>query len=415
MKIMILCDSPKTFSGFSVVGKNLAIQLKQLGHEVVISGFQTSNEPESYYGIKILPVHIQHIDELGQYIVNVQKYQPDICICIFNADDTSQNEFVKAIKPSFWYVPIEGREISDTMARDLYDVSTNGKIIAQCNWGKNEMMKVGIDSTTIYHGYNSEVFKKEDIRKIISGEKINVIKCETLIQDSLKTCTWKISDTLIDTLRNIFDNKFVFGFVGANHGIRKRIERLLTSYSLFLKDNKQRKDRTVLVLRTMPISITSPANLIKICSKLGISSNVIFLHGENNRLSDEAMNAIYNCFDVNVSASSSEGFGLSCIESMAYGVPQIGPSCSSFIELIKDIEPEKDRGLLAEKGEWVMINDGSYRFEVNEQDLADKMSIMYLDKDLRERCGKNASKWIKSYTWKKVADQWNDLISSYKK
>jgi glycosyltransferase involved in cell wall biosynthesis len=404
MKIHILCDSPRTQSGFSVVGKNLAVGLTKLGHEVSMTGFQTAFISEEYNGIEVLPINTQYIDEIGQYINNVQKSGAELVINIFNGDDAQQNIFAKIIKPTVWYVPVEGNNIPDVMINDLLEVGKSGKIIAQCDYGKYEMMSHGITSTTIYHGYDPEVFKKQDNKNITSSEKVNILK--------YISGKWQVDNILITSLDDHFDNKFIFGFTGANHGIRKRIERLLTAYSIFLNEVKNRKNNTLLVLRTMPISITG-INLLKICADLEISANVVFLYGENNRLTDEAMNVIYNCFDVNVSASSSEGFGLPILETMACGIPQVGPKCSSFTELITDpLDKKKDRGLLADKGLWQMLQDGSYRFLVDEQNLSDKMELLYADKHLREQYGENAEEWAKQYTWEKVINQWNDLIST---
>ncbi len=310
MKLHILCDSPKTKSGFSNVGTHLAREFRTMGHEVVMTGFQTTftEEYDSTTDCKILPVFTQYIDEISQYMMNVQLNNVNKPICIFNADDAEQNRFAKAVRGTYFYVPVEGRNISDMMRQDLLSIITNdGKIIAQCNWGQNELLKAGVESTVIYHGYDPEVFKKingKSTSAMMSAvphpvEKINVIRhIEGM---------WQADNINIIDLQPLLSKKYVFGFVGANHGLRKRIERLLRAYSLFLGTNKQRKDRTVLILRTMPISITG-VNLIKICADLDINSNVIFLFGDNNRLSDQAMNVIYNCMDVQVSASSSEGF-----------------------------------------------------------------------------------------------------------
>lgn len=406
-RVHILCDSPKTLSGFSNVGKHLAEGLTNLGYEVSMTGFHTAYESEWYNKIEVMPINVQYIDDVTQYMMNVQKSKADAVICIFNSDDEQQNMYAKAIKNTLWYTPIEGRNISDLMIRDLLQVGENGRIVAQCNWGYNEMKKVGIESKVIYHGYNPGIFKcksKGNFSGMITNQKINLLK--------YSEGRWISDNVSVSTLKDNFKSKFIFGFVGANHGIRKRIERLLTAYSIFLNASKKNKDRTLLVLRTMPISI-SGINLIKICANLGISSNVVFLYGDNNRLSDESMNIIYNLFDVNVSASSSEGFGFPTLESMACGIPQIGPACSSFIELIKDrFTSIRDRGLIADKGEWQMIPDGSYRFLVNEQCLADKMQEMYIKEEKRNEFSENCIKFASQYTWDKIAKEWNELIRS---
>ncbi len=406
-KIHILCEIPRSMTGFSIVGKHLAEGLHDLGHDVSMTGFQTAYESEWYKGIEILPLQIQHIEELEQFIFNVRKVNPDIVICIFNSDNANQNMFAKAVSPTCFYTPIEGRNICSVAERDLKEISKRGKVIAQCNWGKNEMKKKGIDSQTIYHGYDPLIFRKLKTLDICTmNEKINIVK-------HVNGKWTEINSNIGILKKDIPTNKrFIFGFCGANHGIRKRIERLLKSYSLFLEDNQQLKDRTLLILKTMPVSVTSPVILPRICDQLEISSNVIFLYGENNKLTDTAINSIYNLFDVNVSASSSEGFGFPTLETMAIGIPQIGPNCSSFIELIG--EGDNKRGLIAEKGEWVMIQDGSERFEVNEQCFADKMKEMFKDNELREKCGKNAMEWSKQYTWNKIIIQWDNLIKELK-
>ena len=127
------------------------------------------------------------------------------------------------------------------------------------------------------------------------------------------------------------------------------------------------------------------------------------------------MNILYNTADVNISASSSEGYGLPTLESMACGKPNIGPRCSSFIELIGDGEKDPNaRGLIASIGEWQMIENGSERFLVNEHDLASKMKILYNDEKLAERFSKNALKFATNYTWEKICQQWDDLLKGMK-
>jgi hypothetical protein len=50
MNIHLICDSFKVNSGFSIVGKNLAIGLKKLGHDVSATGLQSSYTPEYFEG-----------------------------------------------------------------------------------------------------------------------------------------------------------------------------------------------------------------------------------------------------------------------------------------------------------------------------------------------------------------------------
>lgn len=452
MHIHILSNSPRLNSGFSVVAKNLAIGLKKLGHEITYTGMQTVDRSDFYNDIEILPIGAGYIDDVTSYMIALDRLKPDIVINIFQAD-YEYNDFPKMFKRCIWYIPVEGRNMPQKMANDILQIKMNGgQPVAQCLYGQAEMQLAlaGIDVPYIYHGFDDKIYKpidcnkKEEISychyKTENGKassnplvlhKNGCYDCELSSKEQLTCPTykeehiavlkfingkWTEEDTPITHLPAITKGKYVFLFVGQNLGVRKRIERLLKAYSIFVGQSKQLKDRTILHLHTMPISING-TNLIGIIQNLGIQNNVIFSYGayRSSGWTDESMNILYNTADVNVSASSSEGFGLATIESMACGKPNIGPVCSSFIELIGDGEKDPNaRGLLASIGEWQMIENGSERALVNEQHLASMMKKLYSDEKLRERFSRNAIKFANQYTWNKICLQWNDLIKGMK-
>ena len=448
MKIHILSNSPRLNSGFSVVAKNLAKGLKQLGHTVTYTGMQTVDRSEFCQDIEILPIGVGYIDDTTQYMITLDRIKPDVVLNIFQAD-YEYNDFPKMFKKCIWYVPVEGRNMPQKMANDLLQVKMNGgEPIAQCQYGQSEMQSAlaGVDIKYIYHGFDDKIFKPTDLNKKdeitycyyrtengkansnpIDLHKFGCYDCHLSYKER-PTCShykeehiailkfingkWTEEDMPITHLPAITKGKYVFLFVGQNLGVRKRIERLLKAYSIFIGQSKQLKDRTVLHLHTMPISING-TNLIGIIQNLGLQDNVIFSYGayRSSGWTDEAMNILYNTADINISASSSEGFGLATIESMACGKPNIGPGCSSFIELIGDGEKDPNaRGFIASVGEWQMIENSSERFLVNEQNLALMMKKLYTDGKLRERFSKNAVKFASNYTWEKICLQWNDLI-----
>jgi glycosyltransferase involved in cell wall biosynthesis len=127
------------------------------------------------------------------------------------------------------------------------------------------------------------------------------------------------------------------------------------------------------------------------------------------------MNILYNSADVNISASSGEGWGLPTGESMACGIPNIGPDCSAFSELIgNDVDLSKNRGWLVNIESRQMIQDGTIRVLVSESDLAMKMKMAFVEKDKIKVFSKNAIDWSKDYTWSKICLQWNDLLKKMK-
>lgn len=452
MRIHLLSNSPRLNSGFSVVAKNLAIGLKNLGHEITYTGMQTVDRSEFCQDIEILPIGAGYIDDVTSYMITLDRLKPDIVINIFQAD-YEYNDFPKMFKKCIWYIPIEGRNMPQKMANDILQIKMNGgQPVAQCKYGQAEMQLAlaGIDIPYIYHGFDDKIYnpvdcnKKEEITycyyKTENGKsssnpnilhKNGCYDCKLNNKES-PTCPnykeehiavlkfingkWTEEDMPITHLPVITKGKYVFLFVGQNLGVRKRIERLLKAYSIFVGQSKQLKDRTVLHLHTMPISING-TNLIGIIQNLGLQDNTIFSYGayRSSGWTDAAMNILYNTADVNISASSSEGFGLPILEGFATGLPMVSPECSSFIELIGDGEKDPNaRGLLASIGEWQMIENGSERALVNEQHLASMMKKLYSDEKLRDRFSRNAIKFANQYTWGKICLQWNDLLKGMK-
>jgi glycosyltransferase involved in cell wall biosynthesis len=449
MKLHIISSSLRINSGFSIVARNLAIGLKKLGWNVTYSGLQTAYSSEYGYGIEVLPTQVGFVDDITQTMITIGRVKPDIVLAIIQMD-ADFNEFAKLFSKTVVYPPVEGKNIPPKMVNDLLSIKMNGGlVIAQCKYGKSEI-ELALASLTvpyIYHGFDPEVFYpiadvgragnycyyRTEIGKINTDPfELYEMECFNCRIEDCSGCEyykeeivsllrfingkWTEETVGMTDLYNLTKGKFVFGFVGQNLGVRKRIERLLKAYSIFIGQSKQLRDRTILHLHCMPMSIGG-VDLIHIIQNLGLQNNVIFSFGtyRSSGWSDQAMNILYNSFDVNVSASSSEGFGLATIESMACGIPNIGPDCSSFTELIGHDEDEsKNRGYLVDIGEWQMIQDSSYRALVNESDFALRMRDMYELKGLREVFSKNAIGWSKNYTWDKMTLKWDELLKKMK-
>lgn len=452
MKIHILSNSLRMNSGFSNVSRYIANGLTKLGHEITMTGMQTAYLPDYNYGIKCLPIDAIYVDEFTQLTFNLRDTKADVLFCVFQAD-ADLNMFTKAFPKTIWYPPVEGRNIPIEMVNDLIQVKNNGgTIVAQCKYGHSEMKLSGIDVPYIYHGYNDKIFKhlnfrdrspkKEDISycyyltEVGKAESDPVLlhrqgcydcklnnreqtRCPYFREEEIAILQfidrkWGEKRIKITDLPSEFSRYYIYGFIGQNFGIRKRIERLLKAYSILIKDSRMFKDRTLLHLHSMPITIKG-INLIKIIQDLGIQDNVIFSYGafRSSSWSEEAMNILYNTFDINVSASSSEGFCLPVLEGMACGIPMIAPNCSSFKELIEE-DPNTRRGLLASIIDWQMLQDGSQRALVNEMDLANQMKTIYQSEELRKTFSKNAIKFAQDYTWEKIVKQWDRLLKTIK-
>ncbi len=450
MKIHFLSNSLKTASGFANVTKNLAQELKKLGHTVTMSGLQTSITPEYTYGIECLPM-ATNMGELNQFKNNIIQINPDVVIYIGEMY-TDLRHLTKIFPHTICYIPVEGVGLPSYVVQDLNQIVHNGgRVIAQCSYGFNEMVRADVQTAGyIYHGYNENIFKplkqseltqrycfysteigKESIDPRILC-KYNCYNCSLSDQlfcsnfkDELITfCKYmnnkwtEICDLPIYHLREQFNNKFIFLFVGQNHLLRKKINRLFIAFSMLL-DSQQMKDRLHLHLHTLPQSTTG-INLLELASRLNIQENVSFSYGtwRSSGWSENALSILYNLSDVGVTATSSEGFGLPIIESMSCGKPQIAPNCTSLTELIGDKLLEHStqigqRGLLAKISDSDIIPDMTSRQIVDITDLSLKMREMYNNKELKEQCSKNCLKFVQPYTWYNLAKKWDKILKEF--
>jgi glycosyltransferase involved in cell wall biosynthesis len=125
-------------------------------------------------------------------------------------------------------------------------------------------------------------------------------------------------------------------------------------------------------------------------SELRLTNNVI-LH---DWVSQEDISSYYKAADFCIFPSQLESFGLVVLEAMASGVPLILSNIPPFREIVK----KEESGLFFEVG--------------NQQELANSITRLAFDFDLRKKLIKNASRDVISYDWTKIADKYVELYKS---
>jgi glycosyltransferase involved in cell wall biosynthesis len=128
-----------------------------------------------------------------------------------------------------------------------------------------------------------------------------------------------------------FDNKFVVGNVNRNQP-RKRWDLTVKYFANWVKNFKI--DDAILFLHTAPTGDvgTQVKQLMLyygVVDRLALIEPPVF-YG----VPDEQMAETYNCFDVQVTTTQGEGFGLTNFEGMACGIPQIAPDWAALGELL---------------------------------------------------------------------------------
>lgn len=131
------------------------------------------------------------------------------------------------------------------------------------------------------------------------------------------------------------ENKFVVGMVAANKGnpSRKCFQEALISFRAF----HEKHPDAILYLHTEMSGRFEGVNLLNLLSALGMPDDAVFFADQEKLMFDpfssQMMVALYSSFDVLLSPSAGEGFGIPVLEAQACGVPAIVTDFSAQTEV----------------------------------------------------------------------------------
>jgi glycosyltransferase involved in cell wall biosynthesis len=241
-----------------------------------------------------------------------------------------------------------------------------------------------------------------------------------IIPHGLETETYKPMDK--DGLRKKYgipEDCMVIGTVNKNQP-RKDIGCTLISFAKFKKNYQSLAEtytegkRAVLYLHTYH-SDPSGINVHQVASRLGLVFNQdYFLPIEprysNAEFTPEDLNEVYNCFDVFVSTSSAEGWGLTVTEAMSTGLPVVCGNHTSLKEITRN---GKDVHAIYGQHEHIQIHDGgAVRYCLDADQVANEFLLLFI-RYIEQGCFEiNDYTYQKSkYNWDKIAQSWTKVLN----
>ncbi len=123
--------------------------------------------------------------------------------------------------------------------------------------------------------------------------------------------------------------------------------------------------------------------LMQIAKNEGVSDLVSFLGSRNQ----DTLQYYYSASEVVVVPSHYESFGLVALEAMACGRPVVASETGGLAFLVKDGET------------------GFHVPAADPEALAEKLSLLLNNTDLRQEIGARAERYAKGFTWSKITDQ----------
>jgi len=286
-----------TPTGFATVTHSVLEHL-HADWDVTVSGVNYDDAPHGF-PYDIMPA-CQGGDMWGmdRFAHVCAEFDPDVVV--INNDPWNVAGFMQRAPktlPIVAYMPVDGLNMDRAVTTQLKKLTA---AVWYSDFGHGEAVKGGFRGTRIVipHGLDSKLFRPVD--RALAREALNLPK-----------------------------DAFIVGNVNRNQP-RKRLDLTIQYFAEWVRAHRI-KD-ACLLLHCAKVDIGW--NLESLARHHGIANRVIFTG--SNHLRDAAKAAqlplVYSALDVQVSTTSGEGWGLTTMEGMACGVPQIVPAWAALAE-----------------------------------------------------------------------------------
>jgi D-inositol-3-phosphate glycosyltransferase len=211
-------------------------------------------------------------------------------------------------------------------------------------------------------------------------------------------------------LQKVPSGAFVIGYVGRNQP-RKRLDLLMMHVAEWIKSRKI--PDVYVYLHSAPTGdcayrLTQLWNYY--CPQKDWGPRLIWMQPDVHRGPNQHyMRLTYNCFDVGVTCTQGEGFGLPIIEGMACGIPQIFPNWSALGEWAADA------GIAVKCSTFAATVGGPNVIGgiVDREAMFDALDLVYTKPSYRDLLSKKGLSLAEEerYRWSNIGQAWDQTLN----
>lgn len=296
-------------------------RLRDAGHHVIVSGYAGVGSPTEWEGIEVFPG--DHEYGKVMLIPYIERFQPDLTLSLL--DPWVLNPIAKRIAKHRFaaWTPVDHEPLAHPNLTAFFEHS-KALPIAMSRFGERVMRDADLDPVYVPHGIDTQVFQP--------GDRAAARNMLAIPEDA-----------------------FVIGMVATNTDAvqpRKGWVEALRAFAEFRRGHPE----ALMYLHTQ-LNPGDGLNLPMVADRLGLGPEAFISTGQldyliSGGIAPETVAAMHNSFDVLLSPSYGEGFGLAPLEAQACGVPVIVSDASAQIELcgagwLVETEPEWVNAYLA--------------------------------------------------------------------
>ncbi len=262
------------------------------------------------------------------------------------------------------WIPIDMDPVPPTIQDVLKNHPAIVTVMVQSKWGQRKLKEADIDSIYIPNDFDTKLYSPQPEWRKIAREKYE------------------------------WEDKFVIGTVGTNHGERKNWNAGMQAVSTFEKMHPGEIRYYQHCNPTDPRGI----NLLALRENLGMEKYTFFPSQAQVAvgIERETMARAYNAMDVFLMPTKGEGFCRPIIEAQACGVPVIATKCTSHEELVAGGYFIKDL-----MKSWTTQN--AWQYECRPDEIVERLEEAYQDK-------KNGSIVKRQKQARKEAEKYDESI-----
>ena len=377
------CNSNLTIEHFDCKTNNVEVitpdvNLTSSNDSDCQKGIPNSNDPYSF--------------ESAYYVI--EHFKPDVVLAINDVWGMYKLNFLKnrskfkffaylAVDSECFPLSIQNKETINTMQF----VDTVDKLVVFTKWAKktvNKSAKLSINKTfdnieVIPHGVDLDKFSNLSNR-----------------------------DEIVSKLYNL-DTKdvFIIGSVNRNQP-RKRLDAIFQILQILKNKYEKKNGRKFMVHFHCAIQDSHGWNLPWLARYYGVEDRVILDQNLKPGLGvpDELLNLIMNSYDVHLVPTNSEGWGLSILETMACGIPNVISDYSAHGDWAKDASLKIK---LAAKIHEPITNHIKGIIDINH--AAKQISLLYNSKQMIKDYTTKSLKLADKLQWSNICVRWNELFN----
>jgi len=361
MRILWLSNPPWVGSGYGEQTGLFVERLGALGHQMACAAnFGLHSVKLDWNGLTVYPA--DHDWGNKNLPVFAAHHKADLVIALCDAWVLKPDTWPDGLPVAVW-APVDHNPIPPPVAQVLAHPQV--RPVAMSRFGETQMAKFGLDPVYVPHGVDTRMFHPQpEIRDEVRAEL------------------------------GIPQDAYVVGMVAANKGApishRKSFPQAFLAFARFAEQNP---DAFLYVHTDAKPGPGGGIDLDTLVAATGCRRDRVMFTPEHQwqlAMPNEYVAVLYQAFDVLLSPSMGEGFGIPILEAQACGIPVIASDHSAMTELVEET------GWLVEGDPWWDGSQSSWFIAPFVKSIVEQLEVSYAVRNepaVRQRCVELAQRY----------------------